>query len=245
MGYNPFEVNQAAKKAAKLLGESGQVGRVEGKKYEVRIEPWRDGELFDFSTAEFYKVSDLTPTLAELDGATLEVQFEGEVMETTISADQFMKCNRDELYVHPDIGVCLATEDFENYDGAHVTAGLYMMYDVLDEGSAYVLIWGNETIHPIDPKFIPGAVLPVVEITTELPEDGTETALTEVESAKLEEANAMKMPCVIRCRTESLPEMSTLFAWGGNQFVTNFDAFTIGYMKTDNGWVGVALVMEG
>lgn len=53
-----------------------------------------------------------------------------------------------------------------------------------------------ETIHPIDPKFIPGAVLPVVELSTEPTEEGA--PLTEKESAAIQAAYDTGMPCVVK-----------------------------------------------
>lgn len=52
-----------------------------------------------------------------------------------------------------------------------------------------------ETIHTIDPKFIPGAVLPVVELSTYPMPDGA--PLTAEENAKLDALEGM--PCILKC----------------------------------------------
>lgn len=61
----------------------------------------------------------------------------------------------------------------------------------------------TNTIHPIDPKFIPGAVLPVVEITSAqyaYDSDGNvvTTELSETESAQLTAAAKTGLPCVVK-----------------------------------------------
>lgn len=70
----------------------------------------------------------------------------------------------------------------------------------------------TETIHPIDPKYIPGAVLPVVEITTAITVDGAE--LTAEEAAKLDSLNGM--PCIIKTNQNGI-----VF-----NVVANFDVLT-------------------
>lgn len=52
-----------------------------------------------------------------------------------------------------------------------------------------------ETIHPIDPKFLPGVCLPVVEFST-IPVYGSQTELTAEESAQMEEVLTMGVPFV-------------------------------------------------
>lgn len=51
----------------------------------------------------------------------------------------------------------------------------------------------TEVIHPIDPKYIPGAVLPVVELTTVPTAEGT--PLTEAEAAAIDALNGK--PCIV------------------------------------------------
>lgn len=72
--------------------------------------------------------------------------------------------------------------------------GLYFTYSI--EFYVEKITYATETIHPIDPKFIPGAVLPVVELTTPPTEEGA--PLTEAECAILDEVYATGMPVVVR-----------------------------------------------
>ena len=56
-----------------------------------------------------------------------------------------------------------------------------------------------ETIYPIDKKFLPSGVLPVVDFTTSLPAtDDNSNLLTEEEQAKLKEGAINRMPIVVR-----------------------------------------------
>lgn len=74
--------------------------------------------------------------------------------------------------------------------------GLYFFeYEAASPSNAVyqVALLETETIHPIDPKFIPGAVLPVVELTTVLSDGAT---FTDQENAKL--TAAIGGPAVIK-----------------------------------------------
>lgn len=78
-------------------------------------------------------------------------------------------------------------------------AGTYVAY-YGPEGTnikMYVSSIETETIHQIDPKFIPGAVLPVVELETNISSTGEFVALTESESALLNEVAQQKLPIVV------------------------------------------------
>lgn len=65
----------------------------------------------------------------------------------------------------------------------------------------------TETIHPIDPKFLPGVVLPVVELTSVGPhEDGESITLSESDCAKL---NAVgRMPFIMTVKLEGGESLS-------------------------------------
>lgn len=53
-----------------------------------------------------------------------------------------------------------------------------------------------ETVHPIDPKFLPGVCLPVVELSTTF---STGAWFTDAENELLTEAHAKNVPLVIKC----------------------------------------------
>lgn len=75
--------------------------------------------------------------------------------------------------------------------------GAGLMTVALDANNGAHMKVSTETIHPIDPKFLPGVCLPVVELSTEFvpPEY---VAVTAEESAQLEQAAATGLPIVVR-----------------------------------------------
>lgn len=81
----------------------------------------------------------------------------------------------------------------------------------------------TETIHPIDPKYLPGVCLPVVELTTE-PTVGTSASLTADESAKLDEVVTLKTPIVLNFVYPDMGEMSCVcfYMASANGFVHHF-----------------------
>ena len=65
-------------------------------------------------------------------------------------------------------------------------------------GGSHMKVETAETIHPIDPKFLPGAVLPVVELTTVATAEGA--ALTDEEKALVDAVMAKSIPFVLKCK---------------------------------------------
>lgn len=119
---------------------------------------------------------------------------------------------------------------------------------ILDtNGGQSVVIKTLETIHPIDQKFIPGAVLPVVELTTVPTVEGA--ALTEEESAQMDEIVTMGMPIVLKLQhggavittllSRLLASDSTLFS---SYILLEGTALKIMIAKDDN-WT-IALVPQ-
>ena len=76
--------------------------------------------------------------------------------------------------------------------------GVLVGSDVItfDNSASHTIAICQETIVPIDPKYLPGVCLPVVELSTAL---ANETALTDAESALLSTAFEGGAPVVIRC----------------------------------------------
>ena len=84
-----------------------------------------------------------------------------------------------------------------------MATGMWMLncFDELNATHTFKLCDKVETIHPIDPKFIPGAVLPVVELETifVVTESGTGMYdLTEHDNEEFEKANETILPIVLR-----------------------------------------------
>lgn len=108
------------------------------------------------------------------------------------------------------------------------TKGVY----VCPVGSYYVTkATFAETIHPIDPKYLPGVCLPVVEIANI-------DAITAEESAKLK--GAIGMPCIVKIGddTEGFAEAMAYLGGGDEHLFVNASG-AIGFRSTDNGatWI--------
>lgn len=79
-------------------------------------------------------------------------------------------------------------------DGVTTAAG----FITLDMGNISISVTCvNETVHPIDPKYLPGVCLPMVEIST-IPAGVAPVTLTAEESAVLEDLAATKLPIVLQ-----------------------------------------------
>lgn len=84
--------------------------------------------------------------------------------------------------------------DLEGND-ASVEKGTYFAANVVGLENTYVsAVELKETIHPIDPKFLPGVCLPVVELSTTVANKAT---FTDAENAALSEAFNTKLPFVV------------------------------------------------
>lgn len=75
-------------------------------------------------------------------------------------------------------------------DSIGVSSGTGWMADGFPDHS-HITISTPETIHPIDPKYLPGVCLPVVEIADY-------TALTDAECAALDKAESNNAPIVVK-----------------------------------------------
>jgi hypothetical protein len=85
--------------------------------------------------------------------------------------------------------------------GAAVPKGTYAVYISNEYGTSYVAeIHGilTETTTPISDKYLPGVCLPVVELTTQIPSDGSPVQFTAEENEAFEKAALSGMPAVIR-----------------------------------------------
>ena len=100
-----------------------------------------------------------------------------------------------------------------------------------------------ETIHTIDPKFLPGVCLPVVELST-----AVGGALTEAESAKLNEVAATGLPCVIRFTFEGM-QMAAAFSFtdmgGFPMYSHTFGTMFIQIISDGTEWSANAETVQG
>ena len=154
----------------------------------------------------FVKVSNKVLSKEELLGATY-VSFDGKtivIAEKNIfdnsavgATTQFYGVMADNMTDAPTIVSCKAcTIDFGGFPLTVPSDGTYFIYMMMGI-AMYVSSLSNETIVPIDQKYLPGVCLPVVELTTEFSLDGAEVALTEAESKNMDKAAKASLPIVV------------------------------------------------
>lgn len=100
----------------------------------------------------------------------------------------------------------------------------------------------TETTTPIDPKYLPGVCLPVVELTTAPTEQGAQ--MSAEESAKLDEALALGLPIAVKGTMPDGTYASGVYSFGYSQGVPVFASvapgFTIAMMKHPGyGWIAI------
>jgi hypothetical protein len=134
----------------------------------------------------YVKISDKTPDSSTfvrargfIGGQPLEVTAE-DCMATKID-------ERECIYYGDNLIILVSHAENEVEEGTYVLCAL-------DADSYVSYVEFAETIHPIDPKFLPGVCLPVVELETVLT-DGT--TFTDAESAALTKASEGMLPIVI------------------------------------------------
>lgn len=182
--YNPIEVSQAASKAREELEKSGQVGRVETKIYTY------DGNNTDIVQLENFTFAQIATGVFDLNKVVKGTALlSGNVVDfppVTVREENGV-VYVDAPYTAPGI----TTVPFAAYtDGK--------LYGLQVEGMGYLTSIEFETIHPSDPKFLPGVCLPVVEIADI-------TNITTEESAMMDTVVAMKVPFVVKTRNGELP----------------------------------------
>lgn len=141
----------------------------------------------------FVKVADRALTKSEIDEISLVMRGEKTSYSELIFED-FLGALLVNIGKFTFV-VCITAEAVEKIG---VPQGTY----VLGNPEAYVSEIVSVTIHTIDPKYIPGAVLPVVEISTVISEENNFVAmLSEEESAALEALSFS--PCIIKFSVDS------------------------------------------
>lgn len=125
-------------------------------------------------------------------------------------------------------------ESFAVYVG--VDKGEAFGVAVDQNGGSFIKITTPETIHPIDPKFLPGVCLPVVEIASApYPESGT-VELSAEESAKLDAAVAEGFPVVVKMTMFGMP-VAVVCTYLGGEMLNGFVVEnSIGFAKDDTVW---------
>ena len=195
MGFDPMRVT--TKRVLKKLG--GDIERPKTVTFDGNLagKETFSGEDIGLS-GTYVKILDTAITADEFQGISQTVIFEGEKLTAEVPKSE-LTATQDGIFMDvvesnlPDRPVVMSVaEDTPVDDSSPVTAGTYVLYDEAFWGAntGYVssVTYGKETIHPIDPKYLPGVCLPVVELTTVPTADGA--ALTAEESEMMNKAVA-------------------------------------------------------
>jgi hypothetical protein len=92
----------------------------------------------------------------------------------------------------------------------------------------------TETIHPIDPKYLPGVCLPVVEISGDIDVENMRIPCTAAESVVLDAAAESCMPVVLKI---SALVISAVAAFTDGGYIFSFNGITISCTSSDKGWL--------
>lgn len=195
---------------------SKPLASTETKKYTF------DGDLTGKTTVDiesgviFVKVSDETFTATDFK-YLIYTELNSIFNEKFTAEDVVIETEEGTLGIQLDDRLLVVSDTTGNMMGS---AGTYVEYRTFTgntgERTIYVSKIVTEKIHPIDPKYIPGAVLPVVEISTALAEDGSSTELSAEESAKLDEAAKDGIPCIIKAVLSGSIPIHAVYAYGKN-----------------------------
>lgn len=165
---NPIQraiLQQEIIEALKALYTNGQVGHIERQKVLLDVELVPNNVV---GTGTFYGVEDTASNLLEV-GKTYTV--------TTDSGTYTSVCQSTDATIKYLGNMELLDGNASTANGSFLVLLAYE--DVAGESNAgwalvcldgnygsHMKIVGDETIHPIDPKFLPGVCLPVVELST-------------------------------------------------------------------------------
>lgn len=193
MGYDPIEVNQAAAKATREIRKDGGAGYSEPNVFT--FDGKSEGKV-EIADTRLYKISDKIPDVSDfvacrgfLQGSVLELS----AVDCTIKKESEVGSISVNLDGTGDS--CIVCVIYSSENIFNVKPGLYVMcYSDNDTYVSYIEF--AETIHPIDPKYLPGVCLPVVELST-VATNGA--VFSEADNVKLTTAKEKGTPAVISC----------------------------------------------
>lgn len=173
---------------AKQYTDSQRLGHTEEHKitWQGTVESYQNRVIYE----EFgLKISDLTPAREALDGAKITFFSPGlDVESMTLSFPAENVVNETGVSLYYDDGGDIIVV-LEMADGSAEPGVYWQSYAVIQTWLGSYIIVEYQTIHTIDPKYLPGVCLPVVEIADF-------NAITETESSAISAAAEKKMPCV-------------------------------------------------
>ena len=232
---NPVLKAMVTSEVIEELTESGQVGRVETKVLTY------DGNT---EGKEIYDIGDAAPLvrLGEPIDHTKVTQIVAKVgseYNTVAHYEAMAVPDIDGAVVETDVGILLYIFNSDFADGEYsCPKGTYVYTAIPETDGVYVSEIKLETIHPIEPKFIPGVCLPVVEFSTVPTKDGAQ--LTEEECALMDALNGapfvLKIPLAFSEGTtfhasfvaSSIKVAEGIFAYSGMFYTGALNAIMVG-----------------
>lgn len=146
------------------------------------------------------KVTDDVVDLTKAKRAEITIEADGEAGEVLEFTDFTIETvNESSLHI-----TCL------NAEGDAIAMCIHETFEGYQKGTYIVPVYAAriefaDTIHPIDPKYIPGAVLPVVELSTPLLyENGFLATLNESESSSIESVGNRPFYLIVKITTQDI-----------------------------------------
>lgn len=181
--YNPIEVSQAAAKAREELEKNGSVGYTQ--KNSITWDGNTEGlTLWGELGIPLYLVSDKVISPGEM-----TVTFDDGTSFTAVTEELVPG-----MIMLPEGMAVSAKAGAYTANGVTITIPASGIYFAKVDNGRYITSISYKTIHPIDPKFLPGVCLPVVELSTTVANGAT---FTDAENAALSEAFNTKLPFVV------------------------------------------------
>lgn len=169
----------------------------------------------------FRRVTDKTYKVDAIKSITLRDTEE----ESTIAPQGFIDLKGDgSIYVESSEAIFIVYKQAEMEGGTVLPVGTYFTHI---ESAEVLSIEFTETIHPVDPKYIPGAVLPVVELSTIPNSDGAD--LSAEEASAVNDCFAKRTPFIGKFYAgEGMGEFSVTFNLSHVEgIITMYSAITV------------------
>lgn len=158
-----IDITQAVNKTLNALYKSGKVGRVEPRK-TLTYNGNNEGKLNVFVGVNMVKISDIPIDCTRV--TVLKIHDSIDATDVPMNMISVVDETNAILMVFDNADsqtpVVMSVLNPISFEGVVATPGTY----VLSDGGTYVsYIELTETIHPIDPKYLPGVCLPVVDMS--------------------------------------------------------------------------------
>lgn len=197
---------------AKAYTDSQRLGHVESK----QITYDGNGEKKD-SLIEGLSVVKISDTLLDLSTVRRVVMKYHDGMEYVIGKENLVALEESGVMILAGYGEKPLVLSAQKNNGAGLPDGLYVVDAVDENGESYhVSLIETETIVPIDPKYLPGVCLPVVELNIDALIG--EAAFTDAENAAL--TACIGMPFILKSGNSTVSTSMVMeYNGGGNEHI--------------------------